>query len=338
MSQVKELYRPKLVFTVLCIINLFNYIDRGIIPGSTVEFNKFIQNDISTNTPDVYLGLLQSAFVVGLVIGSVIFANFVHHYPEFFVMGIGLSIFVAANVLAGISENTGSYAFLLIARSVSGFGEAAMQSVAPPWIEASAPKGYSGTWLSIFFTAIPVGTAIGYTYSSVVSTSIGWQFAFYIEGKLLIDMLFCLISFIAILIAPFVASLFYFSRFYPLHRGRSALIRESSRSPVVDRSSASQLPSGDVELTTLGQNSPPRPSDTQHDSDGSGSTKSATYTPLEKPEEVPSIWQEAKIILSEPLYLCLTLANAAQTGSLIGVATFGSAFLLGNLLSLRAIS
>ena len=108
-------------------------------------------------------------------------------------------------------------------------------------------------------------------------------------------------------------SLFYFSTFYPLKVDRD-LVRESSLSPVVNRSSV-----GNVELATISASNP---------EENEGSTRS-TYVPLEKAYQHPSIWEEMKIVLSEPLYLCITLGNAAQTGSLVGVATFGSAFLLG---------
>lgn len=74
---------PKLIFLVLCGVNLFNFIDRGIIPGSTLEFNSFIEGDIKTPTPDVYLGLLQSSFIVGFVVGSIIFGHLIHYYARF---------------------------------------------------------------------------------------------------------------------------------------------------------------------------------------------------------------------------------------------------------------
>lgn len=48
------------LFSLLVIVNLLNFIDRGIIPGAILEFNLFIQDSINTDSPDVFLGLLVS--------------------------------------------------------------------------------------------------------------------------------------------------------------------------------------------------------------------------------------------------------------------------------------
>ena len=40
---------PKFLFFLLVIVNLLNFIDRGIIPGAITEFNLFIQVSINTD-------------------------------------------------------------------------------------------------------------------------------------------------------------------------------------------------------------------------------------------------------------------------------------------------
>eukprot|EP01031_Cornospumella_fuschlensis_P043051 gene43051-52612_t len=49
------LLEPRLLFYLTCFINLMNFVDRGIIPGATNEFNRFIDDSVHTDTPDVYL-------------------------------------------------------------------------------------------------------------------------------------------------------------------------------------------------------------------------------------------------------------------------------------------
>lgn len=93
----------------------------------------------------------------------------------------------------------------------SGVGEASFQTVAPPFIDDNAPADKKALWLSIFFMgalaaraaparrwtcpqptpprphapAIPVGTALGFAYSSIVASSrglnLGWRAAFLYE-------------------------------------------------------------------------------------------------------------------------------------------------------------
>lgn len=46
------------IFLAVIVTNLLNFIDRGIIPGASIEFNQFIQQHVDTSSPDVYLGFL----------------------------------------------------------------------------------------------------------------------------------------------------------------------------------------------------------------------------------------------------------------------------------------
>ncbi len=126
----KEWYlQPKFLFTMLTITNLLLYIDRGIVPGATNEFNSFIKGSIDTDTPSVFLGLLQSAFIVGLAIGSAVFGHLVHFHGRFYLTGMGCSIWMLAVILSGLAKYSESYAFLVLARMLSGVGEASLQVV-----------------------------------------------------------------------------------------------------------------------------------------------------------------------------------------------------------------
>ena len=44
------------------------FIDRGIVPGASIEFNQFIQDNIDTDKPDIYLGLLVSVINNNIII------------------------------------------------------------------------------------------------------------------------------------------------------------------------------------------------------------------------------------------------------------------------------
>lgn len=186
--------QPKFLFAVFTFANTLLFIDRGIVPGASNEFNSFIKDNVDTSTPDVFLGLLQSAFIVGLAIGSSVFGHMVHYNGRFFLTGLGCAIWMAAVMLSGLSKYTNSYVFLVFARMLSGVGEASLQVNIPPWIQHTAPPHERGMWLSIFYTAIPVGTATGYAYSSLVAESLGWQWAYFIEGLCMAPLVFFMFS------------------------------------------------------------------------------------------------------------------------------------------------
>lgn len=182
------------LYLLFSVVNLLNYIDRGIIPGATNEINNFIQDSVDTDKPDVFLGLLQSSFIIGFMLGSVLFGNMVHTYSRFTLTGIGCSIWILAVMLSGCAFYANSYVFLLFARIISGFGEASMQCSIPPWISATASPHNRGLWLGIFYTAIPVGTAIGYAYSATLATTVGWQWAFFVEGLVMFPFVLFMFS------------------------------------------------------------------------------------------------------------------------------------------------
>lgn len=56
-------------------------------------------------------------------------------------------------------------------------------------------------WLAILYTAIPVGTAAGYAYSSIMAENLGWEWAYFVEG---------------IFMAPLVCFMFYISPKFPV--------------------------------------------------------------------------------------------------------------------------
>lgn len=290
-------------FALLVWVNLVNFCDRGIIPGSFQEFSDFVANssDSFGASPSTQLGFLQSAFIIGLIVGFAGFGHAVHHVKNVFSLtGIGCTVWVCAVMLSGISYYTNSFVCLLIARMLSGFGEASLQCTIPPWIQACAPPANRGVWLALFFTAIPVGTATGYAYSSSMSASMGWQWAYFLE---------------AVVAAPFVLALFLLED----HSGTGGAATAAA-APAAGAA-------GSTELTHMSfEGSVHNPLDTEEMAD----------SPLPRaPEEVPKqaqtvSWEEEfRAVIYRPVYLCIVAGYAAQVAVLIGISTFGSAFIMG---------
>eukprot|EP00752_Nemacystus_decipiens_P005091 g4620.t1 len=183
--------RGRPLFALFTVVNLVNYMDRGVIPGGSEEFNAFIEQTMFTDRPDVFLGILQSGFILGFSIACVIFARLARHRSPFSLMATGLAVWCFASVSAGMARPAGSYTFLLVARLLSGVGEASFVTVVPPLITETAPPGERGIWLALFYTAQPVGAGIGYVYGSLMATSrLGWPWAFFLEAILMAPLAF----------------------------------------------------------------------------------------------------------------------------------------------------
>ena len=104
--------------------------------------------------------------------------------------GRGLIVWISAAVIAGLARTTRSYSLLLLARMLSGVGEAGFVTVGGPFIQ-DAGGAAMGLWLGIFYAAIPTGTALGYGYGAVIASAWNWSVAFYIEALAMVPLALC---------------------------------------------------------------------------------------------------------------------------------------------------
>ena len=65
------------IVIVVFLMNIVNFLDRGIIPGASEEFVEFITvSGPFRKDQDVYLGMLQSSFIIGKKKSKQILSNF----------------------------------------------------------------------------------------------------------------------------------------------------------------------------------------------------------------------------------------------------------------------
>ncbi|PRQ24144.1 putative major facilitator superfamily [Rosa chinensis] len=195
-------FSPKKLLVVFCVINLINYVDRGAIAsngvngslgtcteGGTCTSGTGIQGDFDlSNFED---GCLSSAFMVGLLVASPIFASLAKSVNPFRLIGVGLSVWTFAVVGCGLSFNFWS---ITICRMLVGVGEASFISLAAPFIDDNAPAAQKTVWLAIFYMCIPSGYALGYVYGGLVGSYTNWRFAFWGEAILMLP--FAILGFV----------------------------------------------------------------------------------------------------------------------------------------------
>ena len=71
----------------------------------------------------------------------------------------------------------------MAARALVGIGEASYATIAPTLIDEIAPPERKGRWLAIFYTAMPVGAALGYLVGGAVEAAThDWRTAFFVAG------------------------------------------------------------------------------------------------------------------------------------------------------------
>lgn len=174
---------------------MLNYVDRGAIASNGVNGSLATCNtDTGVCTSGTGIqgdfdltyfqdGILSSAFMVGLLLASPIFASLAKSYNPFRLIGVGLSVWTFATAGCGASFNFWS---ISIFRMLVGVGEASFISLAAPFIDDNAPIDQKTAWLSLFYMCIPTGIALGYVYGGVVGSSFNWRYAFFGEAILML--------------------------------------------------------------------------------------------------------------------------------------------------------
>ncbi|KAM0938780.1 putative major facilitator superfamily, MFS transporter superfamily [Dioscorea sansibarensis] len=195
-------FTPKRLLIIFCIINMLNYIDRGAIASNGVNGSSGTCKESGICTPgsgiqgDFKLnnfqdGVLSSAFMVGLLVASPIFAALSKSHNPFRLIGVGLSVWTVAAAGCGFAMDFWS---ITICRMFVGVGEASFISLAAPFIDDNAPAAQKTAWLAAFYMCIPTGVAVGYVYGGVVGSNLHWRYAFW--GEALLMLPFAILGFV----------------------------------------------------------------------------------------------------------------------------------------------
>ena len=159
--------------TLLLSVNMLNYVDRQVL----YAVFPLIKNDF--NLSDTELGLLGSAFMVCYMVSAPLCGWLGDRLSRVKVASCGLMLWSVATGLSGFASG---YRLLLAARTAVGVGEASFSTVSPGLLSDYFPVDVRGRALSIFYLAIPVGSALGYLLGGILGQSFGWQAAFLMVG------------------------------------------------------------------------------------------------------------------------------------------------------------
>ncbi len=159
---------------VLTLINLLNYLDRFVV-SALVESLKHSTLALS----DTQLGSLMTGFIIVYMLASPVFGTLGDRGNRPRLLAFGVAIWSAATALGGLAW---SYVSLFAARATVGIGEAAYGTISPALLADSYPKERRGRVFAIFFSAIPIGSALGYMVGGLVDQHFGWRAAFFVAG------------------------------------------------------------------------------------------------------------------------------------------------------------
>lgn len=158
---------------LLTALNLFNFIDRYILPG----VQPLVQKEFGVN--DAQIGLLTTAFFFTYMLVAPLTGWLGDRFPRKPLIIIGALLWSAATLYTYWVH---SYETLLVRHAVVGIGEATFSIFAPALLADFYPERDRNRVLSIFYVTIPVGGALGYLTGGVLGQHFGWRMPFFIAA------------------------------------------------------------------------------------------------------------------------------------------------------------
>ncbi len=162
-----------MMLAVLTGINLLNYLDRYVIAGVL----PLVQQEFGRN--DTQMGVVSSSFLLVYSIASPFTGWLGDRFPRKWFVAGGVLIWSAATLWSGRAQ---TFPELLAARALIGIGEAGYAAMAPSLISDLFDVSRRGRMLSLFYAALPVGTALGFGIGGWVGEHHGWRTAFLVAG------------------------------------------------------------------------------------------------------------------------------------------------------------
>jgi MFS family permease len=179
--------RATIALALLLAINLFNYIDRYVLAAVEPRIAaELLPGDIDATAKT---GSLATAFLFSYMFLAPVFGWIADRFSRWILIGCSVALWTLASGWSGMAA---SFGVLLLTRIFVGVGEAGYGPSAPTIIADMYPVEKRGQMLSLFYLAIPVGSAIGYMLGGAAAEHLSWRWAFYLvvpPGLLL--ALFC---------------------------------------------------------------------------------------------------------------------------------------------------
>jgi MFS transporter, Spinster family, sphingosine-1-phosphate transporter len=164
---------PFWLLAILSGLNLFNYLDRyvAVVVAEPIR--------LSFGLTDRQEGQLNTAFMLGYFLTAPVFGYLGDRLTRKWLIAAGIFVWSLGTVLSGVATGFGS---LLGYRALVGLGEASYATISPSLISDAYSPVRRNNALTIFYVAIPVGSALGYMVGSQISAAWGWRYAFVVAG------------------------------------------------------------------------------------------------------------------------------------------------------------
>src|SRR3954452_2614536 len=126
------------------------------------------------------IGLLITAFAVGMIVGAPVMALATLRLPKRATLVLALATFAAGHVIAALS---GSFELLLAARVLTAVVTGAFWSVASVVATRAAGPAASSRALGVMGSGVAFATVLGVPLSSLPGSHLGWDAAYRAQAR-----------------------------------------------------------------------------------------------------------------------------------------------------------
>ena len=173
-------YRRKLIFILICFINILINCDHGAIPAGTKELKD------AKNLSNMQLGSIGSLVYLGLIMGSISGGYIFSSYSSKWVI-INSLIFTC--IFLYFFTVSAYWEAMALCRIGCGFFQVFCYIYFPIWVDQYGVNNTKTLWLTYLQLGVPIGTMLGYvTEAFCIRYYNLWEGAFYIQ---IISVLIC---------------------------------------------------------------------------------------------------------------------------------------------------
>ena len=164
---------PFWLLFILTGLNLLNYLDRSVLSAVRTP----LAGDFGLSYGES--GRAVTAFMIGYFVTSPFFGYLGDRLSRKWLIATGIFVWSLGTVLTGFA---GGFTTLLCYRVMVGFGEASYATISPSLISDTFGPLKRNNALTIFYVAVPVGSALGYIVGGEIAAHSDWRHAFIWAG------------------------------------------------------------------------------------------------------------------------------------------------------------
>ncbi|MCW2473972.1 MFS transporter [Candidatus Symbiopectobacterium sp. NZEC151] len=128
---------------------------------------------------DEQMGRFSSMFTLAGILGAPIMGTLANRFSRKTVLLIGATVWSVASLSTGLAAG---FIGLLFWRVLTGFSEAAYNTVAPGWLADLYRPRWRNVVFSLYMLRNKIGTAAALALGSLLASEYGWRTAFFVAG------------------------------------------------------------------------------------------------------------------------------------------------------------